>query len=75
MIVKTLYVFMFPSPGLIVAVGISNLQYVDLNSSRNLFIVGFAFLMGMSLPEWMRNNPGAINTGRSPYLDLGITTN
>ena len=30
--------------GLITAVGISNLQYVDLNSVRNLFIVGFSII-------------------------------
>lgn len=28
--------------GLIVAIGLSNLQYIDLNSERNLFIIGFA---------------------------------
>ena len=49
--------------GLIVAVGISNLQYVDLNSSRNLFIIGFSFLVGLSIPEWIKANPSAINTG------------
>jgi nucleobase transporter 1/2 len=37
---------------MIAAVGISNLQFVDLNSSRNLFIVGFAFFMGLSVPYW-----------------------
>ncbi len=51
--------------GMIVAVGISNLQYVDLNSSRNLFIIGFSFLVGLSVPEWIKANPGAINTGGS----------
>ena len=36
--------------GMIAAVGMSNLQFVNLNSSRNLFILGFAFFMGLSLP-------------------------
>jgi nucleobase transporter 1/2 len=35
--------------GLIVAVGLSNLQYVDLNSSRNQFIIGFAIFNCMSI--------------------------
>ena len=35
--------------GLIVAVGLSNLQYVDLNSPRNQFILGFAIFMCLSV--------------------------
>jgi nucleobase transporter 1/2 len=34
---------------LIVAVGLSNLQYVDLNSGRNLFIIGFALYNCLSI--------------------------
>lgn len=49
--------------GMIVAVGISNLQYVDLNSSRNLFIIGFSFFNGLALSEFAKNNLGVINTG------------
>jgi len=47
-IVGGMYCTMF---GMIAAVGLSNLQFVDLNSARNLFILGFAFFMGLSLPE------------------------
>lgn len=39
--------------GMIVAVGLSNLQFVDMNASRNLFIIGFAFFMGLSLPFYL----------------------
>ncbi len=53
--------------GMIVAVGLSNLQYVDLNSSRNLFIIGFSFLVGMCIPQWMMANPTAIKTGRARH--------
>lgn len=35
--------------GLIVAVGLSNLQYVDLNSPRNQFIIGFAIFNSLSI--------------------------
>ena len=35
--------------GLIIAVGLSNLQYVDLNSPRNLFILGFALFNCLSI--------------------------
>lgn len=48
-IVGGMYCAMF---GMIASVGLSNLQFVDLNSGRNLFIIGFAFFMGLSLPEY-----------------------
>uniref|UniRef100_A0A3Q3L3V2 Si:dkey-106n21.1 n=1 Tax=Labrus bergylta TaxID=56723 RepID=A0A3Q3L3V2_9LABR len=44
--------------GMIAAVGISNLQYVDLNSSRNLLILGFSTFSGLVLPSWFHSNPG-----------------
>lgn len=49
--------------GMIAAVGISNLQYVDLNSSRNLLILGFSTFSGLVLPTWFTSNPGIIDTG------------
>jgi len=57
-IVGGMYCAMF---GMIAAVGLSNLQFVDLNSARNLFILGFAFFMGLSVPQYFVANP----------LDLG----
>ena len=50
--------------GMITAVGISNLQYVNLNSVRNLFIVGFALIMGLVIPDFLNKNPGAIDSGK-----------
>ena len=43
--------------GMIAAVGLSNLQFVNLNSARNLFILGFAFFMGLSVPEYFSATP------------------
>ncbi len=43
--------------GMIAAVGLSNLQFVNLNSGRNLFILGFAFFMGLSTPEYFGAHP------------------
>ena len=48
---------------MIAAVGLSNLQFVDLNSSRNLFIIGFSFFFGLTLPKYINNNTGVIQTG------------
>ena len=52
---------------MIAAVGLSNLQFVDLNSARNLFIIGFAFFMGLSLPEYFGSN--AIQLGAGTFVE------
>ncbi|XP_041467732.1 solute carrier family 23 member 1-like [Lytechinus variegatus] len=54
--------------GMIAAVGMSNLQYVDMNSPRNLFVVGLSFFLGLALPQHMQRNPNLIQTG-SDTLD------
>ncbi|WP_410764975.1 uracil-xanthine permease family protein [Haloferax sp. DFSO60] len=51
-IVGGLYIAMF---GQIVAVGLSNLKYVDLDSSRNIFIIGVAMFAGLAIPAYMGN--------------------
>ena len=60
--------------GIITAVGLSNLQFVDLNSTRNLFILGFSLFFSLVLPKWMEieENQQSINTG-SVTLDNVIT--
>ena len=52
--------------GLIVAVGLSNLQYVDLNSPRNQFIIGFALFNCLSVA-----GPGGYfaNQDENPFGD------
>uniref|UniRef100_A0AAQ4Q384 Solute carrier family 23 member 4 n=1 Tax=Gasterosteus aculeatus aculeatus TaxID=481459 RepID=A0AAQ4Q384_GASAC len=49
--------------GVIAAAGVSNLQYVDMNSSRNIFIFGFSMFCGLVIPNWMFKNTTAIATG------------
>ena len=49
--------------GMIAAVGISNLQFADMNSSRNLFIVGFSIVFALALPHYMESHPNTIDTG------------
>ncbi|NXL19836.1 S23A1 protein, partial [Setophaga kirtlandii] len=58
--------------GMITAVGLSNLQFVDMNSSRNLFVLGFAMFFGLTLPNYLDSHPGVINTG-VPELDQILT--
>ncbi|KAJ8348380.1 hypothetical protein SKAU_G00269690 [Synaphobranchus kaupii] len=57
--------------GMITAVGLSNLQNVDLNSSRNLFVLGFSMFSGLMLPNYLDAHPGSIRTGEMtgpPFL-------
>lgn len=61
--------------GMIASVGLSNLQFVDLNSSRNLFIIGFSLFMGLSMPELMGPlaKAGHSYTGvRGALADIGF---
>ena len=70
-IVGGVFMVMF---GMIAAVGISNLQFADMNSGRNLFIVGFSIVFGLGLPYYMNNHPNAINTGTSAKKNSGRTS-
>ncbi|ELT89006.1 hypothetical protein CAPTEDRAFT_95564, partial [Capitella teleta] len=64
-IVGGIFMVMF---GMITAVGISNLQFVDMNSSRNLFIFGFSLFFGLCLPQWVKTKGNFIHSG-SDILD------
>jgi len=59
-VVGGLFCVMF---GMIIAFGLSTLQYVDLRSSRNLYILGLSIFFPMVLCKWMQEHPGVINTG------------
>ena len=50
-IIGGLYIAMFAQ---IVGVGLSNLKYVDLDSSRNVFVIGIALFSGLAVPEYLR---------------------
>ena len=48
-VVGAMFVGLF---GMIASVGLSNLQIVNLNNSRNLFIIGLSFFAGLTTPFW-----------------------
>ncbi len=63
--VSGLFCVMF---GLIAAVGISQLQFTDMNSPRNIFITGLGLYLSLSIPDYFtqyttKNDHGPINTG------------
>ena len=41
----------------------SNLQYIDLNSSRNLSVIGISLLIGLMVPNWPKKHPESNYTG------------
>lgn len=49
--------------GMISAFGLSALQYINLNSARNLYILGFSIFFPLVLSKWMINHSGVIQTG------------
>lgn len=59
-IIGGIFIVMF---SVVSAVGLSNLQFVDLNSSRNLFVLGASLFLGLCIPSWVAENPHAIDTG------------
>ncbi|KFQ21556.1 Solute carrier family 23 member 3, partial [Merops nubicus] len=52
-----------------VGTGISYFQYADIDSGRNIFIVGFAMFMALLVPRWFGAAPAHLATGWVP-LDL-----
>ncbi|XP_071539451.1 solute carrier family 23 member 1-like isoform X2 [Panulirus ornatus] len=68
-VVAGVFIIMF---SMITAVGLSPLQYVDLSSSRNLFVLGNSLFCGLTLPKWIESNPGIIQTG-APMVDQVLT--
>ncbi|WP_435332565.1 uracil-xanthine permease family protein [Haloarchaeobius sp. TZWWS8] len=65
-IVGGLFVAMF---GQIVAVGLSNLKYVDLDSSRNVFVIGISLFTGLSIPSYM-SNVGGVSALQSSLAEV-----
>jgi len=59
-IIGGLYIAMF---GQIVAVGLSNLKYVDLDSTRNIYILGISLFAGLAIPAYMGNVAAAAPEG------------
>lgn len=59
-IVGGIFCIMF---GMICAFGLSALQYINLNSARNLYILGFSIFFPLVLSKWMIKHSNIIKTG------------
>ena len=49
--------------GIITAVGISIVQFVNMDTTRNLFIVGISIFSGICLPEYFKAHPQDVHFG------------
>ncbi|XP_060564520.1 solute carrier family 23 member 1-like, partial [Ruditapes philippinarum] len=58
--------------GVLAGVMLSNLQFIDLNSKRNLSVIGISMLIAMMLQHWIKTTKDAIETGIED-LDNTIT--
>ncbi|WP_318569733.1 uracil-xanthine permease family protein [Salinigranum marinum] len=65
-IVGGLFLAMFAQ---IVGVGLSQLQHVDLNQNRNVFVLGFGLFAGLSIPQYISNVQSADAT-----LEAGLAS-
>jgi xanthine/uracil permease len=65
-IVGGLFLAMFAQ---IVGVGLSQLQHVDLNQNRNVFVLGFGLFAGLSIPQYISNVQSAETT-----LEAGLAS-
>ena len=63
-IIGGVFIIMF---GMVAAVGLSNLQFVNLNSPRNIFIIGFSIFIGLVVPKWVTLNSHVIDTGSEAF--------
>ncbi|KAM5229026.1 solute carrier family 23 member 3 isoform 2-T2 [Ctenodactylus gundi] len=51
----------------VLSAGFSNFHLTDIDSGRNVFIVGFSIFMALLLPRWFRESPVPLNTGWIPW--------
>ncbi|KAJ7298453.1 hypothetical protein O6H91_16G058700 [Diphasiastrum complanatum] len=61
--------------GVFAAVGISLLQFTNLNLTRNLFVLGFTLFMGFSVPRYFMefeivSGHGPVHTGATWFNDI-----
>lgn len=58
--------------GILIGIIVSYLQLIDLNSVRNMSIIGIALLLGMMMPYWCTKNSSSIDTGNKELNSIII---
>ena len=49
--------------GVLIGVMLSNMQFIDMSSTRNLAIIGMSMLVSLMLPHWINTTDDPIYTG------------
>jgi xanthine/uracil permease len=65
-VVGGLFLAMFAQ---IVGIGLSQLQHVDLNQNRNVFVLGFGLFAGLSIPQYVSN----VQNAAEQSLEAGLS--
>ncbi|XP_063442749.1 solute carrier family 23 member 1-like [Mytilus trossulus] len=58
--------------GLFLGIVMSYMQYTDMNSPRNLAVVGVSILVGIMVPNWVKVNFAVIKTGSDGFDEFLI---
>ena len=61
--------------GMITAVGLSNLRYISLTSSRNLLILGLGLYFGLGFPAWMAGSTDGVPNKNQLKTDILVIDN
>lgn len=49
--------------GMFIGLVMSNMQYIDMQSTRNLAIIGVSIMVGLMIPHWAKTNQKDLETG------------
>ncbi|XP_076349440.1 solute carrier family 23 member 1-like [Tachypleus tridentatus] len=55
---------------IVTGVVLSNVQFIDLHSSRNSCILGLSLFMGITIPKWFNGHQGATDVGNDVVNQL-----
>ena len=61
--------------GVLAGVMLSNLQFIDLSSKRNMTIIGMSMLVAMMMPHWVKTTKNPIDTGKPQTVEYHEKTN
>ena len=66
-ILYPLFSSVFHFLAMVFSTGVSYLEYIDLNSLRNLFVVGISLYIGTGVPKYYSETDKIRPTSESPY--------
>lgn len=58
----------------VLSTGFSTFYLTDIDSGRNVFIVGFSIFMALLLPRWLREAPVVLSSGGRSRREQGLSS-